>query len=254
VAEVGGLFGNASFYDGAFDRATLGTSREDVAGIIVNHHLLAPELIVEALSFAATDEPLTVVLIAPDHFNAGAAPITTGYVRFTTPYGDIEPDIQAIGKLVEGDFVLGQDEPFEQEHGIFNITAFIKRLMPNATIVPLIVKDTVPSEALRDVSLAIQDIEGDILVVGSFDFTHHATMREAELNDAHSAAILRKLDYGRIDEIAVDSHAGLSLVMRTMMLLQAHTFTVLNSTNSARVTKQYGQTDVTSYITGLFIN
>lgn len=249
-----GPFASAGFYEQAFAGVASESIRPEpgVTGILVNHHLLAPQLIARALSHAASDEEVTVVLIAPDHFDAGAAPMTTVSAYWPTPFGTIGPDIDASEVLTGTGYVLVQPEPFHREHGVTNLTAFIRRLMPDALLVPLIVKNGAPEQAVAAVADALAALPEQVLFIGSFDFTHDATMAQAETNDARSIPIIRSLDAGRVSEVAVDSHAGLDLFLRVMRARGAEVFTFLDSTNSARITGNHDQTDVTSYITGLF--
>lgn len=249
-----GPFESAAFYEQAFAATASGSIPHvpDAAGILVNHHLLGASLIVRALSVAATDDPLTVVLIAPDHFSAGAAPMTTVSGRWLTPLGDLESDGSAVRALVATGYVLAQPEPFMREHGITNLTAFIRYLYPDAELVPVIVKDSASGRAVTAVADVLSALSGPVLYIGSFDFTHEATMARAEANDARSIPIISALDTGRISEVAVDSHAGLELFLRVMRARGADEFTLLDSTNSARLTGNRGQTDTTSYINGFF--
>jgi len=48
----------------------------EVSGLIVNHHLLADQLIVRGLYLAATDSPITIILLSPNHFSLGRGMIT----------------------------------------------------------------------------------------------------------------------------------------------------------------------------------
>lgn len=249
---VPGPFEGTSFYDHLFESTALLSAQEGVVGVLVNHHLLAPHLIARALSVAATAETITVVLIAPDHFSAGAAPITTTYASFATPYGTLSSVADGVLLVTESGFALAQEEPFHREHGISNITAFITKLMPNARIVPLIVGDLASEQSVFEVAKALGKLSGRVILVGSFDFTHDATVDQAEANDARSIPILEELGTDHIDDISVDSHGGLELFLRAVHARGAEEFILLSSTNSARITGNVEQADVTSYITGYF--
>jgi AmmeMemoRadiSam system protein B len=178
--------------------------------------------------------------------------MTTVAARWPTPYGTLGTDQAVVDQLDRGMYIEQQSSPFITEHGIFSITPFIARAMPHARIVPLIIKDTAPAAAIREAVALIAGLPGRILLVGSFDFTHDSTMAQAEANDRRSLPIVAGLDEARIDQVAVDSHAGLATFLAAVKARRGSHFTLLDSTHSARLTGHYDQTDVTSYIIGYF--
>ncbi|MFS8158907.1 MAG: AmmeMemoRadiSam system protein B, partial [Candidatus Roizmanbacteria bacterium] len=66
--------------------------KDTIKGIIVNHHLLAGQFIAEAINLIATDKPITVVLVSPNHFARGKGSITSTISSWSTPYGVIKPN------------------------------------------------------------------------------------------------------------------------------------------------------------------
>jgi len=249
---IGGPFDGSNFYDKVFEMLPEHDVTTDVIGVVVNHHLLAPNLIAQALAIGATMEPETIVLIAPDHFAGGAAPFTTSHTSFETPYGTLDGDEALAERLVASGYVLDDAQPYRSEHGITNITAFIAWLMPEAHIVPLIVRDDAVSEAIVLVSEILASFPERTMFVGSFDFTHEATMQQAESNDVRSLAVLEALDTERVSDIAIDSRPGIEVLLRVVRTRGAERFVVTGATNSARVSGNHDQQDVTSYVTGYF--
>jgi AmmeMemoRadiSam system protein B len=236
------------FYEQAFATATGVTPDPRMTAIVVNHHLLAPFLIAQAVARIATDEPVTVVLVSPDHFGRGRAPITSSAIaRWDTPYGIVEPAMDIIVPLANT--VDLYERPFPLEHGIFNVTGFIKHSLPNARIMPIIIKDNASTERTAALAEVVMRLKGRVIVIGSFDFTHESTMQQAQINDAKSIAILQAGDATQAEKIAVDSHAGIRFLMQYAELTKSH-FTLLANSNSAVITGNHAQTDVTSYVTG----
>ena len=68
-------FMQPEFVNDAFSAVGSVSYRRDVTMVLVNHHLIASNFIARIMKFIATDEPCTVVIISPDHFAAGAAPV-----------------------------------------------------------------------------------------------------------------------------------------------------------------------------------
>jgi poly-gamma-glutamate synthesis protein (capsule biosynthesis protein) len=216
--------------------------------LLVNHHLLAPDLIARALAGVATTKKQTVVLISPNHFSAGEGFAISTSDSWQTPYGILKPDKGLITHLVLAGATLNS-VPFENEHGIYNIIPFIRRSLPNARIVPLMIRDTTSSS---DLETLVQALPADALIIGSFDFSHEVTSEVADAQDKMSLQVLESLDIPAIAQVHIDSRPGLAMLMRYAQVHGKRQFVLLGATNSAKVLKQPTQPDVTSYITGYF--
>jgi len=73
---------NENYYDDIFINVENTTSVEEAQGIIVNHHLLAADLIAESMLTVKDVDPETIVLISPNHFDNGSADIITSEYDF----------------------------------------------------------------------------------------------------------------------------------------------------------------------------
>jgi len=216
--------------------------------LIVNHHLLAPDLIAQALAGIATKDKKTVVLISPNHFGVGNGfAITTSFL-WRTPYGELVADKNVIKQLVQNGVTLNSI-PFEREHGIFNIIPFIKRSLPNARIVPIMIRDMVSP---NDIDALAKILPPDAVIIGSFDFSHEVTSSVADTQDAQSIRVLETFDISLVSRLALDSRPGLRLLMQYALLYNKRRFVLLGSSNSSKILNQPNQTNVTSYVTGYF--
>jgi AmmeMemoRadiSam system protein B len=219
-----------------------------VFGIIVNHHLLAADLIARIFSAVDFLEPSTVVLISPDHFYAGKAPITTSAYNWQTPYGILETDIKLVKKLG----VNIEEKPFEKEHGTSGIIPYIKRTFPNSKVMVLIVKDNAPHSLVQNLSESLlKNLPKNSFLVGSFDFSHTFDLATTEANDARSLDILANYKLDEVSGMAVDSRAGIYLILEYMKSKGAK-FNLIANTNAALVLNNPALEDVTSYIVGYF--
>lgn len=222
-----------------------------IVAVLVNHHLLAADLIARALARTASAGPMTVVLVAPDHFGVGAAPVTTVVGRWKTPFGILEPAEDAVMAVSGPGLANRQELPFVREHGITNITPFIARLMPDARLVPIIFRDGVSDGRVDAVARAVADLPGRVVVVGSLDFSHDATAARAEENDRTTARILADGNPDAVAGAAVDSRPALRFLLQYARVRGA-TFRLLERSDSSTVLGQPWRTDVTSYITGVW--
>ncbi len=248
------FFSQKEFYDKAFEGLKSSGSREEnIKGLIVNHHLLAPDLIAEALSKVSSEKNITVVLISPNHFFAGRGQVISSLYDWQTPYGVLEADKQLIKKFQDKRLLNIEEWPFEKEHGISNLVAFIKKTLPNAKIVPLIVKDTF---SIQEGNVFAENLDKilplDSLVVSSLDFSHYLPSSAADFHDEKSLAVLSNFDYEGIKFLDIDSKPALRIFLQYLDRRNASKFNLLAHSNSAKILKDENISEATSYITGFF--
>jgi AmmeMemoRadiSam system protein B len=244
------------FYEAAFGfkKKKMEFSSAPVA-MIVPHHLLAADLIAEAFSNLPANEYETVVLISPDHFNIGQEKILSLEIDWTTPYGDLSVDKEFFLKLKKDGLLFDNDDVFKREHGIRGEVSFIKKTMPNAKILPLVVKSTLSGDEVEKLSKALFEFgkQKKILVILSADFSHYKTNAQAQADDQKTLAVIKDLATDRISEAEIDTRPGLLVVMRYAKLRGA-SFDFLNNSNSALLIGRDDIRETTSYITGYFSN
>lgn len=222
-------------------------------GLVVNHHLLAPQFIARAFQTVATDKPITVVILSPNHFSVGKGQVLSSLYDWQTPYGIIESDTKIIWQLEKEGILKIEEAPFENEHGVSNIVAFAKKTIPNAKIIPIIIKDTsLPKESEKLADALKKHLPSDALVVASVDFSHYLPSNVADLHDAKSIAVMENFDYDGIKSLDVDSKPTLTTFLKYLEKVGAQTFTMLNHSNSAKIANDESILETTSYITGYF--
>ncbi len=246
-------FSQAEFFEEAYAMAGNSQGEPVFKGIIVNHHLLAKQFIAEAFKQVATTAPITVLLVSPNHFATGKFPIITSGAVWKTPFGDLEPDTGLINQLTTKGLVSLEEQPFEQEHGVSGIVGFIKKSLPNAKLVPIIVKDRLSLTSAKKIANQLHQIlpNQQWMVVGSFDFSHYLTSRASDFHDAQSLAVLENLDFNKLKTLDVDSRPGLAVFLELMRLASANKFTLFKQSNSAKLVRQ-DILESTSYLTGGF--
>lgn len=228
------------------------TQPTGIEGLLVNHHLLASNLIAQAFEQAKTTEQRTVVLLSPNHFNQGNSRMITTNNSWITPYGKLLADRNIVGKLKNSGLVAVDDQPFVKEHGVSGLVAFIKKSLPNSRIVPIIFKtSTTPSQTKELANYLLKILPKDALIVASLDMSHYVADKIADSNDDKTVAALEKLDVSGVDKLEVDSRSAFSVLVETMKLRDAK-FTLLARSSSARLSGSNNPLDNTSYITGYF--
>lgn len=243
------------FFENAFavnNQSITTNDQGDIKGIIVNHHLLAPGFIAEAIQAIATDKPITIILVSPNHFSRGNGAITLTTDSWDTPYGVLESNKELAEKLITSNLVTLDDVPFDKEHGISNIVGFIKKALPNAKIIPIILRDVARDEDVDALSNGISKIPEPILIIGSLDFSHYLPSNAADLHDAKSLAVIDNFDYQSINSVEIDSKPTLRLILKYLEAKLATQFHLLQNSNSAKLTGNDTLQETTSYITGYF--
>lgn len=245
-------FSQPDFFDQAYSLAKSTSTPENIKGIIVNHHLLASSFIAETFNVVATNAPLTVLLVSPNHFDAGRAGIITSSAAWKTPYGELESDLELINQLTTQKIAAIEEPPFEQEHGISGIVAFIKKSLPNAKVIPVIFKNRMPvSEAQKLADDFHQILPKNTLLVGSFDFSHYLTSRAADFHDINSMEAVENFNFSKIKNLDIDSRPGLAFFLRLLKNNSSQNFHLLEHSNSSKLVKQ-DILETTSYIDGYF--
>jgi AmmeMemoRadiSam system protein B len=247
-------FSQKDFYEESYGNAKSmhGDARTPIQAIMVNHHLLAASYIAEAFNQVATTAPLTVLLVSPNHFNAGKGNIITSAEQWQTPYGKLEPDEQFVHELTAKALVTIEEDPFSQEHGISGIVAFIKKSLPNARVVPVIFRNRMTlGQSLKAADQFKTILPNNTLVVGSFDFSHYLPSNAADFHDLENLNAVESFDLSSIYNLDIDSRPGLSFFLRLLKDSNAQKFTLLEHSNSAKFAK-IDALETTSYITGYF--
>jgi AmmeMemoRadiSam system protein B len=248
-------FTKKDFFEEAFSRAEKKELPKisGASGVIVNHHLLAGDLIAQALLAVQSQKPDTVVLLSPNHFGSGRSRVIASKYDWQTPYGILPADKKIIDKLLERNTLTVEENPFEKEHGVFNITGFIKKVFPNSKVIPIIIKNDLKTTGMITLAKALTEtLPKNSLIILSADFTHETTSKIADQNDQKSLSIIEKLDFDRLNEITIDSQPAMGVFLKLMELSEAKSWHFFANTNAAKIIGKEPLEGVTSYITGAF--
>lgn len=250
-------FADAQLFDTAYASAQPLPTQDgnEFQSIVVNHHLLAADLVAQAFNAVATDKRRTVLLVSPNHFGIGRGAVIMSGRDWQTPYGLLRHDTRLGNTLSDGGIVSVEEDVFTREHGIYNILPFIKKSLPNARVVPLAINDRVGGKRVLEIAAELnKHLPDDVLIVGSFDFSHGVTDLAADFHDATSLEVLRTLDANGVQSLNIDSRPGLALLMDVSRLRGAEEFVLFSHANAVDYTRDQAMTDVTSYFTGGYVS
>lgn len=248
------LQNNQAFYDLAFGFTKVKPAAENEAiGAIVPHHLLAADLMAGVYRSLAGREFDTIILIGPDHYQAGQSPVTTSLEDWQTPFGILKNDNRSVEEFLKDDTVKVDEALFEREHAVYNQIGFIKRTFPDAQVVPLALSPNVSAEQagrLADVCLGLAAAK-KVLVLVSADFSHNTDSATAVENNKQSLKIINNFDLASVPMMQVDSPPAILTILEIAQRQKA-IFKLLADSNSGLLAGQPDIQDVTSYLTGYF--
>ncbi len=226
---------------------------EDIKGGIVPHHLLAGYL--DAIFFESLQRqrPSTVVIIGPDHFSRNRGSVATALESWQTPFGDVEADRDAVTRIASLPFVSLQPDALSEEHSIYGLIPFVRKSLPEATIIPITLRLDA-SEAdlttLRD--MLVDTLPDDAVIVASVDFSHYQTSPVAEFHDERTTDVIRSFDYDRVDSLEIDSPPSVSLLLHLMDAFGTQRIVHEEHANASEIVGNPDALDITSYYMPFF--
>jgi poly-gamma-glutamate synthesis protein (capsule biosynthesis protein) len=161
---------------------------------IVNHHALASDLLAAFFRTLKRCRPdvKTVIILSPDHFGQASAAVTTHRLPYRVSGRDIEVDEHSADRL-KGAVTSHQEQAslFTREHGIGALLPFLTDSVPDARIVPVIIRSQIDEVSRAEVSAWLKNELKNpaTFVVISSDMSHYlaadiAWRKQAEDNRA----------------------------------------------------------------------
>nr|VFK52241.1 MAG: hypothetical protein BECKTC1821D_GA0114238_11602 [Candidatus Kentron sp. TC]VFK56941.1 MAG: hypothetical protein BECKTC1821F_GA0114240_101337 [Candidatus Kentron sp. TC] len=133
-----------------------------------------------------------VILLGPSHRVLFRGLAVTGAAFFATPLGDIPVDRKAIARIADLPQVGVLDEAHASEHSLEVHLPFLREVLEDFMLVPLVVGETRPKE-VAEVLERFWDDEGTLIVV-STDLSHYLTYNQAKEQDSITARAIETLD------------------------------------------------------------
>lgn len=242
-----------AFYDGLEEIDTRKRG-ESYVGAVVPHHLIAGGIIADI--FARVPQTAhTIILIGPNHYEVGSAPVISSQKNWDTVFGIIEADQGLLERLEKKRLLAFSDKVMIEEHSTQGMMPYVKYFAPEAKVVPLILSATMSREELESLAAALKgEIEKGAIVIAAVDFSHHLPGAEAEKRDAVTLEALRTKNIDwllRLNTEYLDSPQSIALLLMLMNLTGHDTFALEHHSNSGELLRD-SSIEVTSYIAGTF--
>jgi len=162
------------------------------------------------------DDIRRVVVLAPSHRVPFRGIATSSADAFRTPLGDIPVDRAAVDSLDGLPGVLRLDAAFAEEHALEVQLPFLQNVLPDFSLVPLIVGDADSD----DVSGVIEALwSDDTLIVVSSDLSHYHDYRSCQQRDRSTTARIEQM---QADEIGPYDACGAFPIRGLLKTAQRH--------------------------------
>jgi AmmeMemoRadiSam system protein B len=228
----------------------------DARGLLLPHDWVGGALITTPLRDLAASRKVTrVILVGPNHTNAGSGAVLTSDLSWETPFGRAEADREAVADLAATDLVRLEPDVLTYEHSVAGIIPAVRRYLPDAKVVPLILRGGLSAEDVERLATALTPLmdEGTVLVA-AVDFSHGLPASAARQRDGETLALLRASDWApllRWGNEHLDSPASVAVLVETAARLGATRFELRGNSNSGEASGVFAA-PVTSYVVGYF--
>lgn len=230
-------------------------SLKSIRGGITPHHLL-PGTILSRFFYAVSQKsPSTIIIIGPNHSEAGQASVLTSQYDWETPFGTTFHDHYLTNEFVSMNIATVDEKVVPADHSVTATIPYIKRYLPNTKVVPLLVSNTMNIEEIKQLSDQLARLlPSDTVVVASVDFSHYLNANEADEKDQVTFELMQNYDYERLLSLNndyTDAPATIILFLELMKTLNSRDTVLLDHTNSGHLTRD-PFIETTSYFSILF--
>lgn len=229
-----------------------------VTGLTIPHHALAVELMASTLALARAQEYERIVIFGPDHFCRGKTFFSVSIRPFSTCFGPVPIDTQAIRHVMTNPHVSSSNL-FSHEHGVQAVLPLVAHYFPR---VPVLAMAIHPAAKKDDWDTLVQTllpvISPKTLIIQSTDFSHYLSWPKASIHDQETLHILASGNADAISLLQQPGHLDSRGAQYVHMKLQDLTWkarpTVLANANSCEfVSPQEAMPkETTSYIVQIY--
>lgn len=207
-----------------------------IYGGITPHHILPSFILADFYQKLAWQNPQTVIIIGPNHYERGNFKALTSINSWDTPFGLTIPSLSKINNLISEGLLEVDDRTVSSDHAVASSIPYLKYFIPDAKVVPILLSKNMTiknSQMLAD--KLSQIIDQDTVLVAAVDFSHYLTEPEANKKDKQTLEALKSFNYQRLYDFNndyLDSPASIGVLLLTMQKLNKTNLEILNHSNS----------------------
>lgn len=250
-----GIFVFAAFQKSASTQKVAGISTrvktQNIRGIILPHHDLAREYIVASLErISKNQNPKTVVIIGPNHYEPQAA-------KFISATNVLDYPVQEefVNRLYMLQKTTLNQAAVENDHSIITPLSYLKNYFPDAEFIPLLAPPYFDTSDISQIAMYLsRSLPQDTLFVASVDFSHNTQAVEASTKNRQSEETIKNFDFETLYQYKddhIDSPSSIGLLLSTMQRLGSTTWELWYDSHGAFI-EDKAALQGTSYLIGVF--
>jgi len=233
------FFDRERFYQATSKTKFDSFSEHKITGGVIPHDLSASFMIADFFGRLAKQNPKTLILIGPNHFEKGGFKALSGFYGWETPFGTLEADDSVVGKLEVKSLIKVDEKVLAQEHSVVGIVPFVKFYLPDTKIVPIILSSTFNQDDARILANELnQYISKDAVVLASVDFSHYLSNIQAQEKDKVTFETIKNFDLRQLftfNNDYLDSPGSIGLLLSLMEKTESRNVQVVDHTNSGEL-------------------
>ena len=225
-----------------------------IRGGIIPHDVTQGQIIAHFFRELEKNPPKRIILVGPNHYERGGSMVLTTSTSWRSGAGTIHADRDAVRWLVDNHYAVEDDEVAVDEHSIAGITPYISNYLPEARVIPLMLKAEVRLNEIQSISRALDElVDDETVVIAAVDFSHYLTADEASRNDIVTEQALQTFDYKNMLSFGprfndyMDSPGSIALLLYWLTSQGITKYELIEHTNSGILTG-----DMTSPVTSYF--
>ena len=135
------FFDKDTFYSGiAQSKRENRSFTNHISGGVIPHHLYPGFIITDFFSRLAKQNPKTIILIGPNHYERDNYIALSSMYGWETPFGVVWPDEHIVNELVETGVMKIDETVVPKDHAVAGIMPFVKYYLPETKNVPILQK------------------------------------------------------------------------------------------------------------------
>lgn len=221
-----------------------------VRGGVIPHHLFPGYILADFFQRLSSQNPQTLILIGPNHYERGNFKALTSRYAWQTPFGTVLPHQPMISSLMETSVLHVDEQVLPEDHAVAGILPFISYYLPDTRVVPILLSGQMTEEeSMVLAKRLLQHVDKETVVIAPVDFSHYLNSRQAQEKDKVTLSVLKQFDYRTLFSLNsdyLDSPPSIAVLLMSMQQLGSTKMDLLHHTNSGQL-QQNDTIETTSY-------
>ncbi|MFH1767338.1 MAG: AmmeMemoRadiSam system protein B [Patescibacteria group bacterium] len=237
----------------SFDRANVVKQESSVRGIILPHHLVASDMIAEALLTVDMRNVKRIIVIGPNHGELGDHTALSTNIDWEIGEVVLGHDKELYDQLLHEGYIANDQLVVMNEHAVTVPLSYIQDVASHVRVLPIILSENQSVERLIELGERLA-LDEETLIIASVDFAHYLSLEESNENDLVTLDLIESMDVEGIYELDsdyIDSSSSIIVFLEAMKALGTTDGRILNHSNSA-IIQGVNHQSTTSYYTILY--